>query len=129
MRVPFDIKYRPQIESGEYKVITRAGEDVKIICWERRCLYPIVCLHGENDTLLSVTENGMVLPDGRRHYNDLLIVKPESKKAKRESNLTWQDVRSIVDIADMMRDAFEDERFYTMGEQDFFEEILRRFES
>lgn len=35
MKIPFDIKFRPQIESGEYKVETRDGRLVRIICWDR----------------------------------------------------------------------------------------------
>ena len=35
MKIPFDIKYRPQIESGEYKVVTRDGRPARIICWDR----------------------------------------------------------------------------------------------
>ena len=35
MKIPFDIKYRPQVESGEYKVETRDGRSVRIICWDR----------------------------------------------------------------------------------------------
>ena len=35
MRIAFDIKYRPQIESGEYKVETREGLPARIICWDR----------------------------------------------------------------------------------------------
>lgn len=34
MKIPFDIKYRPQIESGEYKVVTRNDLPVRIICWD-----------------------------------------------------------------------------------------------
>ena len=30
---PFDVKYRQQIESGEYKVVTRSGDEVKILSW------------------------------------------------------------------------------------------------
>lgn len=36
MRKQFDIKYRPQIESGEYKVETNFGSPVEIVCWDRR---------------------------------------------------------------------------------------------
>ena len=36
MKIPFDIKYRPQIESGEYKVETNFGSPVEIVCWNRR---------------------------------------------------------------------------------------------
>lgn len=36
MKIPFDVKYRPQIESGEYKVQTADGRDVRIICWDKK---------------------------------------------------------------------------------------------
>ena len=35
-KIPFDIKYRPQIESGEYKVETGDKKRVRIICWNRK---------------------------------------------------------------------------------------------
>lgn len=34
MKIPFDIKYRPQIESGEYKVETFSGYPVTIYRWD-----------------------------------------------------------------------------------------------
>ncbi len=35
MKIPFDIKYRPQIETGEYEVETQDGlHSVRIICWD-----------------------------------------------------------------------------------------------
>lgn len=43
MKIPFNIKYRPQIESGEYKVETIDGNPVRIICWDR---------HNENKPLI-----------------------------------------------------------------------------
>ena len=34
-KIPFDLKYRPQIESGEYKLRTADGaHPVRIICWD-----------------------------------------------------------------------------------------------
>jgi len=43
MKVPFDIKFRPQIESGEAEVETRNGRAVRIICWDAPSDdYPIV---------------------------------------------------------------------------------------
>lgn len=35
-KIPFSIDYRPQIESGEYKVETRDGKPVRIICWDKK---------------------------------------------------------------------------------------------
>lgn len=34
-RLNFDIKYRPQIESGEYKVETKDGRQARIISWDK----------------------------------------------------------------------------------------------
>ena len=33
-KIAFDIKYRPQIESGEYKVVTKDNKNVRIISWD-----------------------------------------------------------------------------------------------
>ena len=44
MRIPFDIKYRPQIESREYKVETRDGKPTRIVCWDMDSYNPIVAL-------------------------------------------------------------------------------------
>lgn len=33
-KIPFSIDYRPQIESGEYKVVTCDGHPARIICWD-----------------------------------------------------------------------------------------------
>lgn len=33
-KIPFDIKYRPQIESGEYKVVTSQDYPVQILKWD-----------------------------------------------------------------------------------------------
>ena len=44
MKIKFDIKYRPQIESGKYKVITASGEPVKIERWDLQGNYPILAV-------------------------------------------------------------------------------------
>lgn len=33
-KIPFNVKFRPQIESGEYKVETRDGNPTRIVCWD-----------------------------------------------------------------------------------------------
>lgn len=43
-KIPFDIKYRPEIESGKYKVKTNAGRPVRIICWDAKNEDPLVQL-------------------------------------------------------------------------------------
>lgn len=78
MKVKFDIKYRPQIESGEYKVETRDGRTVRIICWDGPCEErPIVgFIEGweEPDTF---TSEGRYMPDVREDY-DLFVILPLS---------------------------------------------------
>ena len=44
MRQKFDIKYRPQIESGEYEVETAQGSFAKIISWDADEDKPIIAL-------------------------------------------------------------------------------------
>lgn len=34
MKIPFSIEYKEQIESGEYKVKTKSGQEVRIVCWD-----------------------------------------------------------------------------------------------
>lgn len=35
-KIPFDIKYRLQIESGEYKVVDKDNHNIRIICWDKK---------------------------------------------------------------------------------------------
>jgi len=44
MKIPFSIKYKAQIESGEYKVETRDGRPARIICWDACESKPIVAI-------------------------------------------------------------------------------------
>lgn len=48
-KIPFSIDYRPQIESGEYKVETRDGKHVRILCYDANNIVPIVALVTFND--------------------------------------------------------------------------------
>ena len=34
-KIKFNIKYRPEIESGKYKVVTSTNKPVRIICWDK----------------------------------------------------------------------------------------------
>lgn len=36
MKIPFDVKFRPQIDSGEYKVETEEGSPARMLCWSGR---------------------------------------------------------------------------------------------
>ena len=57
MKIPFDIKYRPQIESGEYKVETIDGKTVRIVCWDKKadngdCIVALVNVNGDKERTL-----------------------------------------------------------------------------
>ena len=41
-KIPFNIKYRPQIESGKFKVVTADGRPVTIQRWDMKGNYPIL---------------------------------------------------------------------------------------
>jgi len=43
------------------------------------------------------------------------------------SKLTWQDIQRIVKVADQMVDEDEDGRLLTMSEEDYYKEVLDRF--
>lgn len=43
-QIAFDIKYRPEIESGKYKVVTRKGQPVRITCWDALGNFPLTGL-------------------------------------------------------------------------------------
>lgn len=46
-KIPFEMKYRPEIESGKYKVVTADGRPVRIICWDK-------AEYGGNKTLIAL---------------------------------------------------------------------------
>ena len=52
----------------------------------------------------------------------------ELKKAEvQRPELTWRDVRRIIDIADRLIEEKPEEELIAMGEKGFYEEVLRRF--
>jgi len=68
--IPFDIKYRPQIESGKYKVITDKGNQVRVLDWNlNRCRRnDIVCAvkaeSSDNETVQIYYDNGVMVSNG-----------------------------------------------------------------
>lgn len=83
-KIPFDIKYRTQIESGEYKVENRDGRPVRIICWdkksEKKYGYHIVALiefGPQHEESAYFTIDGKTLL--RNNEPELFIVTPEEE--------------------------------------------------
>lgn len=85
MKIPFDIKYRPQIESGEYKVETRSGKTARVVCWDR-VETQLVVLVGKDEDVLTYNSNGttgqqMPLP------SDLFIITSEPELTEFERRI------------------------------------------
>ena len=87
MKIPFDIKYRPQIESGEYKVETRDGRPARIICWDREdSKYPIIFLDkyfSLSEPCFSCTISGHANISGESQ-TDLFLITPEPELSEFE---------------------------------------------
>lgn len=91
-KIPFDIKYRPEIESGKYKVMTAEGLNVRIICWDRNTTYwkivGLITSQSGNEVVFTYDENGKE-SDGCLHgyRNDLLILTDEPELTEFEKEL------------------------------------------
>lgn len=132
MKETFDIKYRPEIESGKYRVVTRRGEPVEILKWDAKGGdFPIVGLVTliETDT----QEPYSFMTDGRFDPNaviddlDLFVTnEPELTKFEKDLALTWEDVQ-LLDFYAMECQVEESKGRKFNSSQEFFEEVLRRF--
>ena len=97
MKETFDIKYRPEIESGKYRVVTRRGEPVEILKWDAKGGdFPIVGLVTLIET--DAQEPYSFMTDGRFDPNavidDLdLFVTNEPELTKFEKDLGWISVK------------------------------------
>ena len=86
-KIPFDIKYRPQIESGKYKVQTREGRTVTIGIWNMNAPKPIVGCYQYNDDGDEKCgcwyKNGSY-SDVNEHVYDLFVITPEPELTELE---------------------------------------------
>lgn len=83
--VPFSILQRKKIETDQYKVVTRDGRPVRIICWDRCDDEPVVALiKGDTNDKTDPRERIVTyFSDGNYLLNeesplDLLIIKSEA---------------------------------------------------
>jgi hypothetical protein len=92
MKVKFDLKYRQQIESGEYKVETANGRQVRIICWDAHNPYresDVVALvsteSGNSENILRYYSNGHLISDSANVGNkDLVVIIPDEDERIRK---------------------------------------------
>ena len=89
-KIAFDIKYRAQIESGEYKVVTREDRPVEIKIWDLKGDFPVVGVYydekNNRDTAVQVTAEGRcsIKPDDG-YCDDFFILTNKSDLKEFES--------------------------------------------
>ncbi len=89
-QIPFNIQYRHDIESGKYLVVTRDGNSVRIVCWDRKGPYHILGLikTGMVEIPETFLENGSCI-DARECESDLfLILNPDYKEPSAEPSVS-----------------------------------------
>lgn len=91
MKIPFDIKYRPQIESGEIKVINRLNEDVRIVCWDGPDKDRPIVGFSEDDTTPYCWYLDGKYRWGNECEKDLFIIIEESVECKMEIAAILED--------------------------------------
>ena len=92
-KIPFNVKWTPQIESGEYKVETRNGVPVKLLFINSHNARPIIGeleLNGKT-VYISTDENGSWTEGNGENQFDLFIVTPDPELTKFE-----QEVRDCI---------------------------------
>lgn len=92
MKIPFDIKFRPQIESGEYKVETEDGREVKIISFDvtdaNDCpIAGLFRLCAGTPTVGLFDEHGSYKGEGSSDYNLVIITTETERKDEFEKAL------------------------------------------
>jgi len=86
MKIPFDIKYRPQIERGEYKLVTRDGRPARIVCWDAlgesgELVVLVKSLNKKAETSLRYSKDGFI---SAGDFSDLFIITPELTESEDE---------------------------------------------
>jgi len=118
MRIPFDIKFKPQIESGEYKVETEAGSPAKVMDWEYNARVCGKCIaikitEGDGDHGLLYTHEGKrasIFP--AEEGIDLFLITPEPEFTEFEKRL-WEIMKSEGSpIGPMDKFTQDDERVF-----------------
>jgi hypothetical protein len=128
-RIPFNVKYRPQLESGQYKLVCYSvGYIPTIISWEDKrfpdfpLLVDIRCANSDTHKEFPYTVNGSQYVDGSS-CTDLFIItdKPELTEAElylksliecyatNPGNKYELPEEKVKDIANKLRELFKKE--------------------
>ena len=116
--ISFDIKLRSQIQSeenhyqGRYKVQTKGGDNVRIICWDRRDerskQYPIVGLQILKNTntefITTNTKDGKFSLDAESNPDDLVLIDTWEPKFKIGDKIKYNNCgNEVYRIADILK--------------------------
>ena len=114
-KIPFSIAYRPQVESGEYRVVTREDRPVEIKIWDLKGDFPIVGVYydekNNRDTAVQVTVDGRcsIKPDDD-YCDDFFIITSKSEITEFRKELTTMvdyavnHAKSGVNVVDIFAD-------------------------
>jgi len=109
--IPFDIKLRKLIQSeenhyqGRYKVQTKSGNPVRIVCWDKKdSKFPIVALvmNSAIETSLSLCKEGKYYPTGDNSNYDLLLVDTWEPMFKVGDKVRYKNSNKVYRIADIL---------------------------
>lgn len=136
--IPFDINLRKDIQSeenkytGRYKVQTREGESVRIICWDKKnTTFPIVALVKDSsryyENLRSFRDNGKYCPTTCESSTDLCLV--DTWEPKFKVGDTIKPIKQTLGLADKLtikeihnnRYYFSDDSWMCISGQDGWE--------
>lgn len=107
-KIPFNIKYRPQIESGEYKVVTREDRPVEIKIWDLKGDFPVVGVFfdekNNRDTAVQVTAEGRCSIKPNDDYcDDFFIITSKSDLTEFESAVQEIFYKGREDNIDLLK--------------------------
>ena len=107
-KIPFNIKYRPQIESGEYKVVTRDDRPVEIKIWDLKGDFPVVGVYfdekNNRDTAVQVTAEGRCSIKPNDDYcDDFFIITSKSDLTEFESAVQEIFYKGREDNIDLLK--------------------------
>ena len=107
-KIPFNIKYRVQIESGEYKVVTRDDRPVEIKIWDLKGDFPVVGVYfdekNNRDTAVQVTAEGRCSIKPNDDYcDDFFIITSKSDLTEFESAVQEIFYKGREDNIDLLK--------------------------
>lgn len=143
--ISFDIKLRKDIQSeennyqGRYKVQTKNGKSVRIICWDKKdSKFPIVALVKICDSTeapLSFCNDGKYYPDDKESSDDLCLIDTWAHKFKVGDRVRYRNsdkaVYKIVNVIGSHYVAIRSDqgtRFIPFQNDDFLELVPKESE-